>query len=556
MGKYTPLARLGNGGMADVFLAVARGPMGFNKLTVVKRLRNSEENTHVQMFLDEARLAARLNHPNIVHTYEVGEVGGRFFIAMEYLEGQSLHQVIARLNERQSGLDEATIALIASHALKGLHHAHELCDFDGSPIGVVHRDVSPHNLFITYTGEIKLLDFGIAKATVNSTHTDTGVLKGKVRYMAPEQVTGKPVDRRLDIFAFGVVLWEMLARRPLFQGDAVTILTRIATEPIPSVRSIRPEVSADLDAIVLRALRHEPGERYQSADAMRADIDQYLRTHDGGALERDLGRMMNEFFAETREGVRTRIKAFLANVQNIASEEAQSMPGLTHSGELPALLNDSNPNAAPPVSGMNVAGSHYAHLTASGRLQSTLIESGQRRAAWPIMAVGAVLIAALVAGILALRHPAPAAVAMPPMMPTTARMHLETTPPGALIEWNGRPLDRTPADLTLEPGPQTLVVSRDGYETEMFSVDVKAGDTVTRTLELRSKPAPATSAGAAAGAAHALPMAPQRSWAPARQSPAPAPAPSAAPASAPSATPPPTATARPKIKILDDTEAP
>ncbi len=449
MGKYTPLARLGNGGMADVFLAVARGPMGFNKLTVVKRLRNSEEDMHVQMFLDEARLAARLNHPNIVHTYEVGEVSGRFFIAMEYLEGQSLHQVIARLAEKGDGLNETLVAHVASHALKGLHHAHELCDFDGSPIGVVHRDVSPHNLFITYNAEIKLLDFGIAKATVNSTHTDTGVLKGKVRYMAPEQVTGKPVDRRLDIFAFGVVMWEMLARRPLFQGDAVAILTRIATETVPSVRSVRPEVSPELDAIVLRALRHEPGDRYQTADAMRADIDQFLRGQDTATLEKELGRMMNEMFAETREGVRARIKAFLANVSNFTTEgESPSLPGLTHSGELPALLSDSGGMARPPASGTGVVTGH----SSTERSASAVVETRPRRPTWPIAAVGALLVGAMVAGILALRRPPPAPVVMPAMMPTSARMHLETTPPGALIEWNGRPLDRTPAESHARTG--------------------------------------------------------------------------------------------------------
>jgi serine/threonine-protein kinase len=535
--------------MADVFLAVARGPMGFNKLSVVKRLRNSEENTHVQMFLDEARLAARLNHPNIVHTYEVGEVGGRFFIAMEYLEGQSLNQLIARLAEKGDGLNEALIALIASHALKGLHYAHELCDFDGTPIGVVHRDVSPHNLFITYNAEVKLLDFGIAKATVNSTHTDTGVLKGKVRYMAPEQVTGKPVDRRLDIFAFGVVFWELLTRRPLFQGDAVSILTRIATETVPSVRTIRPDVSAEIDAVVLRALRHEPNDRYQTADAMRADIEQYLRGRDVASLEKELGRLMNDVFAETREGVRTRIKSFLANVSNYSPEEAHSMPGITHSGELPALLSDSGPVPMAPMSGTPVVSSQ-PH---SGHAGATLVE-GRRRSkrTWPLVAVGAVLIGGMVAGILALRHPPATQVVLPAMMPTSARVHLETTPPGALIEWNGRPLDRTPADLTLEPGTQTLVISRDGYETEMFSMDVKAGDSLTRALELRAKAAPPPPVAVTSPPPVARPAGPPpRGGHPSAAVPPPAgaaPAPAPPPASTPAA--------RPKIRVLDDTDSP
>src|SRR4051812_41040487 len=163
MGKYDPVARIGHGGMADVFLAVARGPQGFNKLSVVKRLRNPDDSSHVEMFLDEARLSARLSHPNIVNTYEVGESRGKFYIAMEYLEGQPLHGLLAWLSSRGEGLNETLAAWIAVQALRGLHYAHELADYDGTPLSVVHRDVSPHNLFLTYGGEVKLLDFGIAK---------------------------------------------------------------------------------------------------------------------------------------------------------------------------------------------------------------------------------------------------------------------------------------------------------------------------------------------------------------------------------------------------------
>ncbi len=336
LGRYTPIARLGKGGMAEVFLAIARGPMGFNKLTVIKRLRNSEDAAHVQMFLDEARLAARLNHPNIVHTYEVGQAGASFFIAMEYLEGQTVRQIAAALASRGQWLSDPLVAYIAAHALKGLHHAHELCDFDGKPLGVVHRDVSPQNLFVTYTGEVKLLDFGIAKARGNATETETGVLKGKVRYMAPEQVNGRSIDRRLDVFAFGVVMWELLARRPMFEGEPVTILKRIGAEDAPSVRSVRPDVSPELDTIVLGALRREPGDRYATADAMRGDLEHFLRGHDAAALEKELIRLMNDLFADTRDDVHQRIRSFLARVS--AEEVPPSGTGLSTSSELPLLL--------------------------------------------------------------------------------------------------------------------------------------------------------------------------------------------------------------------------
>src|SRR5262249_33393736 len=161
-GRYQVFATLGRGGMADVYLAVSRGPMGFNKLVVVKRLRNNlaEEASFLNMFLDEARLAARLSHPNVVHTYEVGEHEGQYFIAMEYLDGQSLHSVLRSLAKSGDALSPSFCARIVADALAGLHHAHELRDYDGSPLNIIHRDVSPHNVFVTYEGQVKLVDFG------------------------------------------------------------------------------------------------------------------------------------------------------------------------------------------------------------------------------------------------------------------------------------------------------------------------------------------------------------------------------------------------------------
>src|SRR4051794_24667437 len=180
-GKYQLFASLGRGGMADVFLAVARGQMGFNKLAVIKRLRQAlaEESAFRTMFLDEARLAARLSHPNIVHTYEVGEQNGVYFIAMEYLEGQSLNKVLKEAMRRNVPIEPGVVVRIISDALAGLGYAHELRDYDGRPLNVIHRDISPHNIFVTYDGFTKVVDFGIAKAALSSNETEVGVLKGK-----------------------------------------------------------------------------------------------------------------------------------------------------------------------------------------------------------------------------------------------------------------------------------------------------------------------------------------------------------------------------------------
>jgi len=545
MGKYTPVARLGVGGMADVFLTIARGPMGFNKLAVVKRLKQSEEISHVAMFLDEARLAARLNHPNIVHTYEVGEVDGKFFIAMEYLEGQSLRQLSRALAERGRWLSDELIAFIASHALKGLHHAHELCDFDGTPLGVVHRDVSPQNLFVTYTGEIKLLDFGIAKAAVNSTHTDTGVLKGKVRYMSPEQVGGQHVDRRLDVFSFGVVLWELLARRSLYHGEPVTILTRIMNQPVPPVRSVRPEASPELEAIAMRAVAMRPDDRYATADAMRADLDHFLGGHEPAMLERELTQLMNEMFAETRDQVRARVKSFLAAA---AAELTTTSATLMSSGELPVLLH--GPLSTTP-SGANKAPS----TPPTGSALKPLV----RRRPVLVLSLAALALAAVAAGVIVMTHANPSTSGSPQSAGATqaqVRLRVESVPPGALIEWRGHPLDRTPATVTIDPGAQTLLLTLDGYEPAQLAVDGQPGEVLARIQELtRKAPIAATSATTAPSApprgATALPA---RAWLPAPRGAAATPGATAAPTST---TPPPsTASARPKIKILDDTESP
>src|SRR5260370_910736 len=188
-GKYKLLAELGRGGMANVYLAVARGPSGFNKLVVLKCLRSdlASDTELLAMFLDEARLAARLNHPHVVQTYEVGEYVGRPVIVMEYLEGQVLSSLVQRA-QSNNALPLSLHLRVIIDALEGLHHAHELTDYDGKPLGLVHRDISPQNVFVTFDGHVKVLDFGIAKAATSQSQTATGILKGKVKYMAPEQM--------------------------------------------------------------------------------------------------------------------------------------------------------------------------------------------------------------------------------------------------------------------------------------------------------------------------------------------------------------------------------
>ena len=528
LGKYAPFARLGTGGMADVFLAVARGPVGFNKLVVVKRLRASDDTNQVRMFLDEARLAARLNHPNIVNTYEVDEHRGKLFITMEYLEGQSLHGLQQWLRARSQSLGEPLSAYIAVQALKGLHFAHELADYDGTALGVVHRDVSPHNLMITYGGEVKVLDFGIAKAAMNVTHTETGMLKGKVRYMAPEQAAERRVDRRADIFAFGIVLWEMIASRQLYIGDSVSILTRIGSEDAPSLRTARPDVSPELEAIVAKALRRKPDERYQTAEEMRLELEKFLRDKHEAASDVALARLVTGAFASTRDSVRGRIKEFIAALPN---RDSGSMPSLGQSVDnLPVLTTDTS-----------------AQTPSGDRSQphnSAKVRKAPQR--WPV-ALGAVVLVAGAAGAYALWGRSTATATLPPpappppaaAAPTVGAVRLETSPPGALVTWNGRALGRTPADLQLDLGSQSLMLSLDGYETEEVMLDVKTGTAIDREIALHAKTA-TPSASTSTPTPTPAPRAPTR-W-------------SAPPPTAPTATATASAPARPKIRVLDDSQ--
>jgi serine/threonine-protein kinase len=310
--------------MADVYLAIARGTHGVQKLAVVKRLRDAGTADRVGMFLDEARLAARLNHPNIVHTYEVGAEHGDYFIAMEYLEGQPLSAVLQALQARAQTLPDASAATIAALALRGLHYAHEFADFDGSPLGIVHRDVSPHNLFLTYGGEVKLLDFGIAKSVVESSRTETGILKGKLGYMSPEQVSLGKVDRRADVFALGAMLWEMLVGQRLFRGDPITILKRISTGEIPAPSVLRPDIPVEIESIVMKALERDPAARFQTAEEMRMALERFLRVASHEASDKLLQGLMNDLFAAVRDESRVRIRAYVEGWARVGGVEQEA----------------------------------------------------------------------------------------------------------------------------------------------------------------------------------------------------------------------------------------
>lgn len=323
IGAYELRTSLGRGGMAEVFLAVHQGNLGIKKLVVVKKLRTDDEASpeFVQMFLDEARLASRINHPNVVATYDVGHENGVLFIAMEYLEGQSLHAIQLAARSGRASVSHQMSARLVAEVLGGLHHAHELRDFDGKPLRLVHRDVSPHNIFVTYGGGVKLLDFGVAKATVTQETQGDG-LKGKIGYMAPEYAMGQAIDRRADVFAAGIVLWEMLAGRYLMtdglDDNAVTTLMRLLNDPVPLVSTVDPTIDPKLDAIVAKALSRQLTDRFQSAQEMRDALDAYVVGSPSPVGEADITRWMRGTFAKDYALVGPRNMAAMSSTATVS----------------------------------------------------------------------------------------------------------------------------------------------------------------------------------------------------------------------------------------------
>ena len=303
LGRYRLLGEIGRGGMAEVWLASTSGPAGVRKLLVIKRLRQGDEDEPdlVTMFLDEARIALRLAHPNVVQTYEV-DVGadGLPFIAMEYLDGQPLHRVLRRLEERGHMSRDLRLWVLAE-LLKGLHYAHELSDYDGRPLRVVHRDVNPQNVFITYHGQVKLMDFGIAKAMDSVAQTDVGMFKGKLSYMAPEQARGGvELDRRVDIFAVGVMMCEALTNERMWGNRSdIEIATALGEGWVPRVPD-DSGIPEPLREICARAIAVDPAERWSSALSMYDALQAWLEAH-GEVDNAKLGRTMEESFAVERE---------------------------------------------------------------------------------------------------------------------------------------------------------------------------------------------------------------------------------------------------------------
>ena len=342
-GKYVLVDHIATGGMAEIFKAKSYSHGGFESLLVIKRIlpHIGEKADFVEMFIDEAKISVALQHPNIVRIFDFGKLavpdaGGRlldhYFIAMECVEGKDVRQLL-RQNARRGGyIPDRFAAYIALETCKGLHYAHTKCDLDGQPYGVVHRDISPSNVLLSYEGEVKVADFGIAKAESNAYETRDGVLKGKFEYMSPEQATGDEVDGRSDVFSLGIVLYEVLTSRRLFKTDSdLETLKLIRDQDVTPPSRLRADVSPQLEAIALRALQRDRNQRYPSAQAMADDLREYLFPATNDQLKAELAAYLQEMFAAEIVAERARLRVAAGVAASLRDRTSGEWDGNTQS---------------------------------------------------------------------------------------------------------------------------------------------------------------------------------------------------------------------------------
>ena len=309
-GKYHLVRKLASGGMAEIFLAKLVGPEGFEKNVVIKRLHAhlSDATDFVTMFHDEAKIVARLAHPNVVQVLELGTQDGSTFMAMEYLAGEDFSNVVLAAVERGEPTPVEVVLKVIGDAALGLHYAHEFVDADGTRLNIVHRDVSLPNIVVTFSGQVKLIDFGLVKAATRLTQTTAGMVKGTYHYMAPEQASNQPMDARADIYSLGVCLYEALTHTRAFpQDSAAGIIAAIMTGKFSAPREVRPDLPEELERMVLKAMAKDPSDRYATAAEFASDIDAFSRATGAGLSGLGLAQYMRKSFGPDRVAAKEQV---------------------------------------------------------------------------------------------------------------------------------------------------------------------------------------------------------------------------------------------------------
>jgi len=459
-GKYTLLRVLAKGGMAELFLAIQKSVAGFEKLIVIKRILPSmnQDKAFIEMLLHEARIAATLSHPNIVQIFDVGQADGLYFIAMEHVHGEDIRSIVRGMKAKQVAEFPLEHALaIATGMCAGLAYAHEKRDLDGSELNIVHRDISPQNVVVTFSGDVKIVDFGIAKSDSKAnTETKSGKLKGKVPYMSPEQARGEVIDARSDVFATGVMLFELTTGKRLFKGSSeFETLKLICEREYPKPSQVRPGYPPELERIVMKALAKDKNERYQNAREMQAELEAFIRNNRIAVSNIALSQFMQGLFQDKLE---TQKEALLQG-KHLADILQQQEPAESSLEMSQALL--STPAAAhtltdvPARRGGMVFGVVAAALLVAGGIGGTIYVMKQKQAR------------------LAAQQQQAAQTAAPVAKGT---IEITSDPPGASIWIDGLMREEvTPATIKQLPtGGHAMDVklSKDGFESFKQSVSL------------------------------------------------------------------------------------
>jgi serine/threonine protein kinase len=397
-GRYSLLGHLATGGMAEVWLARQLGMQGFEKIVVIKRARPELADPETTaLFLDEARLVATLEHPNIAQVYEIGAVNGAYFFVMEYVDGADVRRLIETSIAKRYPIALADALYIITHVCTALHYAHEKHDLEGSPLNIIHRDVSPSNVLISHDGAVKVCDFGIAKAHNRKTEdTQSGVLKGKFSYMSPEQCQSKPIDRRSDVFSIGILLYELSTQSKLFRGTSdFALLQQIVENPIPLPSARVPNYPRELQQIVMKALAKNPAERYPTAQALQVDLEEFSREHKLAMSSIRIAKLMSALFEKRNDAWIRAQRAHSDHFIEVGATPAPAghhtpTPGFLAVGSAPST--PSSENTPMPTAAM------LAEKIGTG--QSGLGQSASPARRSPALwLVGAVLAAAVAVGV-------------------------------------------------------------------------------------------------------------------------------------------------------------
>ncbi len=538
-GAYTLVKKLATGGMAEIWLARQRGLAGFNRFVVIKKIlaHLAEQKTFREMFLDEARTCAALSHPNIVQVYDLGRVESSYFIAMEFIAGENLAAIAWRGMKRSRPFPPFYAARVIADACKALHYAHHLKGTDGRPLHIVHRDISPQNVLVTYEGEVKIVDFGIAKAASKSEQTKTGMLKGKFSYMSPEQCLGAGVDMRSDIFALGILLYELCTGKRLFKHESeLMILEMITKRSVVAPSQVAPGISAGLEDIIMRALEKDPRRRFQNAQQMQFALEEYLRNEGHQAANADVAAYMRGLFADKIEEKRQlREIASREDFEALYVDQATDhdieghrvvVRGLAHGATvgqgtatgtmLPDHLGaEPSPGRTPGSYPPSNPGPHPGSYP-PGYLPQEVLPADSSGWVAPLVIAGALVVIMVASFILFQQvnhvpetaYASPAA-ALPPSEQgdgrssagpvPTGKLTLKSNPRGAIIYLDGQPmhvrageLARTPSDLSvLQYGQRYHIrLVKEGYEPFETAVVLSEDNEAVRTLSptLKARP--------------------------------------------------------------------